>query len=118
MEKTYLIRCKKIVKGREVKYHLDWGWSAHFHKRVWTYSEAGARGHACKGLLLASQMKCLFAHFGLKGYKHNPKYKGVLGKSPAKLCALRRKCEAKEGLEHAVIKSHRTGQHFLAEEVT
>ena len=117
MTNSYLIRCKKTIMEREVKYHLDWGWSAHFHKRVWTYSEAGARGHACKGLLLATQMKCLFAHFGLVGYKHTPSYKGVLGKSPAKLCALRRNREAKEGLSRLDMLSDRIGGRFPAEEV-
>ena len=116
MEKSYLIRCKKTAKGREVKYHLDWGWSK-VHRSVWTYSERGGSGYDDKGKLRTTQMKCVLSHFGLVGYKHAPRYKGLLGMSPSKLCALRRKREEKEGLPRLDIKSHRIGDHVLAEEV-
>jgi len=117
MDKTYLIRCKKVLKGREVKYHLDWGWSPKFHKRVWTYSVMGNRGYECKGLLRPSHMKCLFHHFGLTGYKHNPKYKGVLGMSPAKLFRLRRKRERTEGGSMMFMMSDRIGERYGADDV-
>jgi len=113
--KSYMIRRSKVVDGRPHKYHLDWRWP--HDKGVWTYSELGDRGHMSKGTLSSLQINCVLSHFGLLGYKHVPKYKVLIHLSPAKLCALRRKREAKEGLPQLNMMSDRIGGRFHAEEV-
>lgn len=117
MEGTYLIRCSKLVGGRITKYHLDWGWSRKY-QGVWTYSSSMGGKYEDKGEMLLEHIECLLFHFGLTGYKHNPKFKDLLGMSPAKLCALRRKREKKEGLERLDMQSNRVGDNAKAEDVT